>query len=1345
MVALGSIGGSASARCYRGGWLKNSLLGLVALASVLFLNPAWIAAQTGGEGAIEGTVTDSSRATVPGATVTVTNVATSVAKTQSTSSAGVYDVSPLIPGTYTVSVASKGFSTFEQQNVVVNALQVVGLNVTLKVGSQTQTVTVTSAPPELNTTNATLGGTMQTSSYQDLPVMLSVGGASGLQQRDITQVSNLMPGAQVPPGGRSSIIGGTAQRLGELYVDGLPLTTASQQGDNRPVFNIVPFEAIDQVQVVTSGFSAEYEGAGLENYNLASGGNKYHGALFEYNRNTIFDAWSFSSKPGSPSNVQKEVVNGVVTTEPGPKPAERQNEYGFKIGGPIKIPHLFNGHDKLFFFAAYDKFGSYAGVNPSATSVPTTLMRTGDFTELLTANGGPGYTIYDPTTLSCPTPTTCTRQPYMGIKNGTPTVNVIPAGEISPISQYMMQWLPQPQVAGIQNNWLGGIPSGYNNWLYSGRIDYDISANNRLSFTVTGGNRHAVPYTGTTNILPVPYLNDTASTVAGHWADAEDSYTVNPQLVNQLKFGFMNFGGPPVMNLTNTNPMYAGGAAGITGLPTGQASTNFPVSTFGGNGNNPVTWSGGTQGTSVSETYTVVDNLLWVKGKHALTIGFQYQWLESQGDSFDGYSAPLTVAWNSNETANINDAKTTYASNTGYSFASYLIGAVNSSGLTVQPFSVVGGRYHPFAPYVQDDYKVTSKLTLNLGLRWDFIPTFNEAKDRWSFLNPNITNPITGNSGALQFAGNFGGAGVSCNCSSPVDNYFKNWGPRLGFAYSPNGKTVLNGGFGILYSHAGGTGGAGGSYNGTGDNGFTSTVAFPDGAAGPNADPAFWLNTVSASAFAAAAANGGNTYTGGYAPNTNIGGPGYVLPAIAPPSAISQGLLTGFFVCGTATAAYPQCNRVAPGGSGGSGSAISYADPYLGGRAPQFDFWNFGIQRQLTANITISANYAGSQSHFLAGASNIRGLESGELNPIYFPLAAAGPSSTNYLSLPATAANVAAAQAATGIQLPNYPWFQAAAAVNSNATIQHMLTWMPQYPGTNDTWGDVANANYHALQLSLSKRTSHGSSITVNYTYSKNIDDAGTIRSGYPLSPADTLGGRIWQADRIDRALSANDQPQSLTVYGVYALPFGKGGMGANSAVVRGIAGGWKLSGISQYSSGLPLTVTANCSGVQGGSLGQGQCMPDLNPAFTGSPRINGGWGNGVTAATLGSRSYIGGYVSNAVAGDGPNASPCTSSGGPFCNSNDLMIGDAPRIAPFGLRGQGNYRLNLAIRRDFGLTERFHFIFGVDCANVTNHVTFGNNAQNNQIGTNVNSASFGTLSFASSDSRAFQFSGRVEF
>lgn len=1298
------------------GWIgRGALLALVAGFALLATSAT---AQTAGDGAITGTVKDTSGAVIPNATVTARNVATGVETSRVTSSAGVYQISPLIVGTYSVTVSVQGFAKYTQENLVINENQIFGLNPVLKVGSQTDVVTVTEAPPALDTANATLGGTISSDEFAQLPLLVA-----GNQQRDITSFSNLLPGAQA--GSRSSLFSGTANRVQEVYLDGIPLTTISQIGDNRPIFNVVPFEGVGQVGALTSGQSVEYQGAGSVNYTMKSGGNQYHGTVADFVRNTIFDTWGFTAANAT----QQALVNGVVTTVPVGKPVDHQNELAAAFGGPISIPHLFNGHDKLFFFVAYDRAHSRSAPTYRTQTIPTTLMQQGDFTELLKANGGPGYLIYDPTTQTC-VGSSCTRKPFMGLKNGLPTANVIPASEISPIAQKMQSYLPTPTSAGIQNNYFGGIPSGFDNYLYSGRVDYTVSPKQTISFTITGGNRHAVPYTGTANILPLPYLGTTASTVAGHWADISDSYTIKQNLVNQFKFGFSNFGGPPIQNITE-NTQYAASLQGITfsGVPSnGQAVTEFPTQVFGGS-NAQQEWGEGGSGvtaTTVSETYTAVDNLLWIKGKHSMTFGIQLQWLQENASNFDGPTSSLTLNWGVNETAQ--ESGSAYTSSTGYAYASYLLGAVGSTGITLQPFSVLGGRYRPIAPYFEDDYKINSKLTLNLGLRWDYLPTYQEVQDRFSFLNPAITNPVTGNLGALQFAGSNGGPGIACSCKTPVQNYLKNWGPRVGLAYSVNDKTVVRGAFAIVYSHGGGTGGAGGTFNGPSQLGFTSSPSYTDGAAGTGAGPAFYLNTSSA-------------FTSLGLANANFGGPGYTVPAITPPGAISQTLNVG--------------NTVSSSGAFITASgAPGYADPYLSGRAPEFNFWNFGIQREITKSLTLTANYAGTESHFIAGASNLRGLQSGQINPIYYALG-------TLLSRPATPANLAAANtaaAAAGLPAINLPYagFGLAAATSAGsgrATIGQALTWQPQFSGTTDTWGSQsANANYHALQLSLAQRASHGLMLNLSYTYSKNIDDAGTQRSGFAIPANLLISGRAWKANRIDRSLSANNVPQNLSIYGVYQLPFGKGGIGNDSWLVRNLAGGWTFSSVFTYASGTPLLVTnSNCSSTF--QPRAGTCIPDLNPNFTAKTiRQNGSWGKGITARTLGATpaaggiSYANGYIGNATNGDGGNAAgaavPCATATTAFCNSGNFMFGDGPRTGAFGLRNPSRYNLNASIRRSFNVTpERVKFIFAVDCQNVTNKVTFGG------INTSVGSAAFGTVSTATSNtgSRDFQLSGRLNF
>ena len=408
-----------------------------------------------------------------------------------------------------------------------------------------------------------------------------------------------------------------------------------------------------------------------------------------------------------------------------------------------------------------------------------------------------------------------------------------------------------------------------------------------------------------------------------------------------------------------------------------------------------------------------------------------------------------------------------------------------------------------------------------------------------------------------------------------MNTYWKNWGPRLGFAFQADPQMVFRGGVGILYSHGGGTGGAGAI--GTGQTGFNLPVSFPaNSSAGPTGNPVFYLNNSAA-------------FQGMGISNTTFGGIGYALPGITPPSATTQlsAALVGNFVNGAG--AFVKSN-----------SGVNYADPYYGDRTPTFYFFNFGGQRALTENITFTANYAGSISHFLSAGSgaNLRGLQAGEVNPIYLPLG-------TLLTAAATPANVAKAQAILpGCCASPYPGFSAAASTSAGAgqaTIAQSLKWMPQYSSTGDTWGNYsANAAYNAMQLSLAIRPSHGLTFNVNYTYSKEIDDAGTIRTGYPIPSSENAGGKAWKADRMDRSLSTIDSPQNIAAYGVYKLPFGKDGFGANHFIVRALAGGWDFSNILTYTAGYPLTLSSTA--CTGSTLpGQGTCMPDVNPAFSGT------------------------------------------------------------------------------------------------------------------------------------------------
>jgi hypothetical protein len=1107
-----------------------------------------------------------------------------------------------------------------------------------------------------------------------------------------------------------------------VYVDGIPTTTANQQGDNRVVSNGIPVESVDQLQVVSNGPSAEYQGAGAIGFTTKSGGDKYHGTVLGLVRNTIFDTWGFAGKYPPVTTI----ANGVTTSTPATKPIEHQNELSASVGGPIPLTGK-----KGFFFVNYDRYHGRQGVTPGIFTVPTAQMKMGDFSQLLqttTLNGVPTLVgqIYDPlSTATCTAHNTggapCRYQygygPGNGIgPNGNPvqigTPNVIPASEISAISQYEQKFLPDPELNQVTSNTQYGGISGFDNHEIVFKIDYDATQSQRYSFFYSHGVRESVGFGAN---LPLPYTASDSSIISPTVMIFEHSITLTPHMVNQFKYGFSRFPQPVFAPTAGLAPYRGGPDVGIGGLPVGQASGNFPGSAFAGNVLfptivSPFTENGAADSSHnvVPNAFTVVDNLQWSKGQHNVTFGIQTQWLQDNTTAQSTPSGIYTQNFSPNSTANFTGTSIN-SQYTGYSYASFLIGAVNSAATSVPLFIETGGRYHPISPYVQDDWKVRQNLTLTLGLRYDYLPPFHEVQDRFSFFNPTATNPLTGTPGELEFAGNRG-SDISCQCRTPVQTYWKNWGPRLGFAWSVDEKTVFRGGYALAYSRAGGVGGRGGDSTGTGQNGFGANIVLPSATtSGVAAGPSFYLNN--SSAFQAA----------GLA-NTNFGGPGYVIPAPSVPNAAALTLGTGNYVSG--------------GKYVTAGGAPAYADPYLSGRAPEFAFYNFGMQRALTNNMTITVNYAGSQSHFVAGAG-VPGFWSGQIDPAIVAATGsvlASDNATNILNAPATPANIAIAQA-HGIAVPAF--FAAAGAVSTVPTIGRAVRPFPQYssPPTPE-WDNIANIAYNSLQITLAQRQYKGLSYTVNYTYSRNIGDDGTTRSAFAVPAAASSNGlAIAGNNRADRDLVATDTPEILNVYGVEQLPFGKGHIGGDNFLVRTLAGGWSMSGIFTYASGNPLLVIGSgCT-----TPSSGTCMPDLVPGRANNIRINGGYGgHGVTAQNYNTVRYL-----DPTAFSLPNAFPLPA--GAASNAVPVTkIGDSPRSS-LNLWSPSHYNLDFSVRRSFNVTpERVKFEFDADCFDVTNKVTFNFGSSNAQTWSQASSSNFGELQ-GYSGNRRFQFAGRITF
>src|SRR5215813_2470150 len=650
-----------------------------------------VMAQLGGTGAIQGTVTDPGGAVVPNATVVATNVATNVETTRQTNEAGLYVIKPLPPGEYKIVVSLTGFLTLIQEKIVVDALSTVTVNVSLKVGDVKETVTVADAPTQLNTSDARLGTTIRNDLYTNLPLAMGTAVAgSGIGQgpRNPGAFIFLLPG--VTEGNRWGQINGAQGFSKDVFVEGIPITDPIQQGEGRTISLGVSVEAVEQFQVETSGTGVEFNGQGAENYTIKSGKNQFHGSGFEYFRNTSLNARGFF---------------------PVVRPVEHQNEFGFTLGGPIV-------KKKAFFFFSYDGW-RYRVTSPTQlVSIPTLKERQGDFSELPVA-------IYDPlTTVTLPGGGN-SRTQFADPSRATPGnplgLNIIPLNRISSISKVYQSLLPIPSNGGLLNNYLGQVPVAYNNDSFNAKIDYDLTSNQRLSGLYTHGKRSQPgPYREVSSAtpqsaLPLPYTSTRLVTEIPTVVQVKHSWTITPSLINQVNFGFQHFF-VPITNATSDGKWSQ--KSGLKGLPPGDASDAFLEASFAG-ANAPAGWRG-TDARDFEDNnynYTIQDSLLWVKHKHSMKFGFQYQRVFDKTKTNDTGSL-LTTAFSNLQTAGFNSTGG-LLSGTGNAYASFLLGALNSATVNQDSVVLTVAQFSSYSWWIADDYKFSPKLTINLGLRHD--------------------------------------------------------------------------------------------------------------------------------------------------------------------------------------------------------------------------------------------------------------------------------------------------------------------------------------------------------------------------------------------------------------------------------------------------------------------------------------------------------------------------------------------------------------------------------------------------------------------------------------------------
>lgn len=502
---------------------------LLLMAATVFLSrPA--AAQLAGKGSINGKVSDSTGAAIQGASLVITNNGTNTKQTTVSTGSGDYSFS-LDPGRYTLVVSMKGFKGYTQENVNVDALQTFTVDVALSTGGVNETVTVTAAPPPLETSNATLGVTMEQEMYSSLPIIQDGGG-----QRRATDFASLLPGvsANVSNGNlttNSGIVNGGGSRgaVSAIYINGVPITSVAGEGDPRFVWTSMAVDAINQFQVQTVGYSAVYEGLGVQNYVVKNGTNQIHGVLYDYFRNTALDTWGFTK------------VNDPITGAP-TKPVEHQNEYGLFLGFPIL-------KNKLFVFGGYEGYRYSRQVPNQNQTIPTLAMRNGDFTQQF---GTATPALFDPdTTVVSPDGKQYTRAPFQGLKNGVPTYNVIPVSRISAVAQRMQSFLPAPINSELANNYVTNYSTGLNNWTTTNRIDYTINEKQTFSAVLAWGRQAttgpaavSVSSGSSTNGMPPPYISSQQFAPKTKVLLFEHTYAITPHIVNQLKYGYGRYDGP---------------------------------------------------------------------------------------------------------------------------------------------------------------------------------------------------------------------------------------------------------------------------------------------------------------------------------------------------------------------------------------------------------------------------------------------------------------------------------------------------------------------------------------------------------------------------------------------------------------------------------------------------------------------------------------------------------------------------------------------------------------------------------------------------------------------------------
>jgi hypothetical protein len=965
----------------------------LAIAVLSFTYAAF--AQTGGT--ITGVISDPAGSLVANAPVEAKNTATGVVVPAATSATGNYTLNELPAGTYEINVAVPGFKKYVLTGVTVQQLQITRVDVTLVIGSATEAVTVNDVAPLLKTETGDISHNVTTATVDDLP-MGQIGAV-----RVTTQAVLTIPGVN---GGLTSIsINGTPAASERIRIDGLDATYTL--GNAYYSFGAPSVDSVQEVAIQTSNFAAEYgqtSGAVLS-YTMRSGTNQFHGSAYDYWVNEDFNA------AGAYSHL---------------RPKTRKNDFGGTIGGPVRIPKIYNGRDRTFFFFSFESLPTTTTTSNNLLTVPTAQYQAGNFSAALaaTANKVLGQdplnrniiqnSIYDPGTQrpASAADSRVIRDPFPN--------NIIPATSLDKVALRVQALVPQPQgsfASQLINNYVNPYTVKASDYIPSFKIDHSLNSKMKLSYAFgvvhiatpgppTNTTEDGFPTLISTNFIPT------------HWVTTSNrlnyDQTLKPTLLLHLGAAYV---GSSLSMPTAVSGYNATTGIGLTGPFTPLA---FPIfsgllganNTGGLSGAGVITGIGGFQNT-LEEKTNFNANLTWVKNNHTYKFGAEA--------AIEGYPNSNFINTNGNfvfsgaETALPYLNTTTVGGSTiGLPYASFLLGAVDNYNVAQPAIAKLGK--HSVAFYAQDSWKVTRKFTLEYGLRYDFSTASKEQYGRFGTFDPTVPN--------TQDGGRLGGVtyGATCGCNGDFANNYKlGFGPRLGFAYQLNSKTVLRGGGALVI-------------NGTPDTGILARSVTS-------------VNQVFSTAFA------------------------------QPPMTLATGVpLT------EAQVAYPNFSPshfpvVAVPGT--PGAAPTYWIDRNGGRPSRSFQWSAGVQREIVRNLVLEASYVGNRGMWWPTAA---GLNYNANTPQ--SLLAAGLDITTASARAILSAPIGTAAAGSFQNKLPYPGFPL------TATVAQSLRPFPQFSNAPTAeWAPLGDNWYHSLQIRATKRLSHGLNVSANFTWSKSLDN----------------------------------------------------------------------------------------------------------------------------------------------------------------------------------------------------------------------------------------------------------------